>query len=77
MKKEKECIFFAMECLDCGWDWIGSYAICNHCNGYNTRIIEEDENEMFNRMYWMNIKKIKGFYDPEMSIRMVDRMFDM
>ena len=53
-----------MECKDCGWDWMSSFMICPNCDGDNVCLIEEeDENKMFDRMYWMSIKKIEGFYD--------------
>ena len=69
-------MFFAMECLDCGWDWMSDFMICPNCNGYNIKLIEEeDEEKMFDRIYWMGIKTIKGFYDPEIALRQIDRMF--
>lgn len=72
----EDTAFFAMECLDCGWDWIGDFAVCIHCGGGNTRLVEESsDKKMFERIYWINIKKIEGFYDPYISIDEIDRMF--
>ena len=73
---EGEFMFFAMECKDCGWDWMSNFTICPNCNSHNVDLIEEEDDEkMYDRMYWMNIKNIKGFYDPQPVIKEINRMF--
>jgi len=73
----EEFSFFAMECKDCGWDWIGNFAVCVHCGSSNTKLVEENsDREMFDRLYWINLKTIKGFYKPHEAINAVDRMFN-
>jgi len=69
-------MLFAMECVDCGWDWMSSFMVCPNCNSCNVNLIEEDDGEkMFDRMYWMSIKNIKGFYDPYPLLKEINRMF--
>ena len=69
-------MFFAMECIDCGWDWMSNFMVCPNCNSCNVNLIEEDDGEkMFDRMLWMNIKNIKGFYDPYPLLKEINRMF--
>jgi len=68
--------FFAMECNDCGWDWIGMFAVCSHCGSSNVELVEEDTDEkMFNRLYWISLKNINGFYDPFRAINTINRNF--
>ena len=74
---EEEFLFFAMECKDCGWDWISNFTVCVNCGSNNTNLIEEITDEkMFDRLYWINIRHIKGFFDPEQAIKEVDKMFN-
>ena len=75
--EEVEIVYFAMECNDCGWDWMSDFAVCINCGGSNVSLIEEmNDKKMFDRLYWMNIKNIKGFYDPNKEIDRVNRMFN-
>ena len=72
-----ELSFFAMECLDCGWDWIGGFAVCTNCRGSNVKLVEEiSDSKMFDRLYWINLKSIKGFGDAHKAIDVVDKMFN-
>lgn len=72
-----EVSFFAMECNDCGWDWFGSFAVCINCGGSNTNLVEElSDQKMFTRLYWINLKSIKGFYNPTKAIDAVDKLFN-
>ena len=71
-----EVSFFAMECNDCGWDWISNFIVCVNCGSSNTSLIEEiNDAKMFDRLYWMNLKTIKGFFDPSIAIKEVNKMF--
>ena len=73
----EDIVLFAMECNDCGWDWIGRFAVCINCGSSNSNLVEEISDEkMFDRLYWINLKTIKGFTNPSADINRIDRLFN-